>query len=214
MGSSIIKTASPQKKTGENKLTGSSECGPGNEMTYVQLSGPKDRRSPRLRPTREQDVDLRAASAIVDVSGADGRQQCPSNGRQRTLEYGPLNPAAGDPVRSPHVSDTNLKIGRVSRGARGCGRLGSTEMRGRTVGSGSVVWGWVVPGATSTSSLLLEGPAAAGLTEVDSCCFLARTGPRVGMGAMRAPGPPVVKKQRGAPRAPAGASSPEGAHRH
>ncbi len=45
--------------------------------------------------------------------------------------------------------------------------MGSTEMSGRTVGSGSVVWGWVVPGATS--SLLLEGPAAAGLTEVESC---------------------------------------------
>ena len=62
-------------------------------MTDVQLSGPKDRRSPRLRPTRKQDVDLSAVSAVVDVSGADGRQQCPSNGRQRTLEYGPLNPA-------------------------------------------------------------------------------------------------------------------------
>ena len=79
--------------TRENELTGSSECGPGNDMTHVWLSGPKDRRSPRLRPTREQDVDLSAASAVVDVSGADGRQQCPSNGWQRTLEYGPLNPA-------------------------------------------------------------------------------------------------------------------------
>ncbi len=35
---------------------------------------------------------MSAVSAVVDVSSADGRQQCPSNGRQRTLEYGPLNP--------------------------------------------------------------------------------------------------------------------------
>ena len=47
-----------------------------------------------LRPMMEQDVDLSAVSAVVDVSSADGRQQCPSNGWQRTLEYGPLNPAA------------------------------------------------------------------------------------------------------------------------
>ena len=46
-----------------------------------------------LRPMMEQDVDLSAVSAVVDVSSADGRQQCRSNGWQRTLEYGPLNPA-------------------------------------------------------------------------------------------------------------------------
>jgi hypothetical protein len=69
-------------------------------MTYVRLSGPKDRRSPRLRPTIEQDVDLSAVSVVVDVSSADGRQQCPSNGRQRTLEYGPLNPAGSGPQPS------------------------------------------------------------------------------------------------------------------
>ena len=82
-------------------------------MTDVQLSGPKDRRSPRLRPMMEQDVDLSAVSAVVDVSSADGRQQCRSNGWQRTLEYGPLNPV--DPVGSPLVS--NRKISRVSRAA-------------------------------------------------------------------------------------------------
>jgi len=83
--------------TRENELTGSSECGPGNDMTHVWLSGPKDRRSPRLRPTIEQDVDLSAVSVVVDVSSADGRQQRPSNGTQRTLEYGPLNPAGSGP---------------------------------------------------------------------------------------------------------------------
>ena len=41
----------------------------------------------------EQDADLSGASAVVDVSSADGRQQFPSNGWQRMLEYGPLNPA-------------------------------------------------------------------------------------------------------------------------
>jgi hypothetical protein len=46
-----------------------------------------------LRPMMEQDVDLSAVSAVVDVSSADGRQQFSSNGWQRTLEYGPLNPA-------------------------------------------------------------------------------------------------------------------------
>ena len=35
-------------------------CGPGNDMTYVQLSGPKDRKIAWLRPTMEQDVDLSA----------------------------------------------------------------------------------------------------------------------------------------------------------
>ena len=62
-------------------------------MTYVQLSGPKDRKIAWLRPMMEQDVDLSAVSAVVDVSSADGRQQCLSNAWQRTLEYGPLNPA-------------------------------------------------------------------------------------------------------------------------
>ena len=85
-------------------------------MTYVQLSGPKDRRSPRLRPMMEQDVDLSAVSAVVDVSSADGRQQCRSNGWQRTLEYGPLNPAASGPQPSgirheskPSVARCNLR---------------------------------------------------------------------------------------------------------
>ena len=62
-------------------------------MTYVQLSGLKDRKIAWLRPMMEQDVDLSAVSAVVDVSSADGRQQCLSNAWQRTLEYGPLNPA-------------------------------------------------------------------------------------------------------------------------
>ena len=61
-------------------------------MTYVQLSGPKDRKIAWLRPTMEQDVDLSAVSAVVDLSSADG-QQCRSNRWQRMLEYGPLNPA-------------------------------------------------------------------------------------------------------------------------
>ena len=59
--------------TGENQLTESSECGPGNDMTYVQLSGPKDRKIAWLRPTMEQNVDSSALSAVVDVSSADGR---------------------------------------------------------------------------------------------------------------------------------------------
>jgi hypothetical protein len=46
-----------------------------------------------LRPMMEQDVELSAVSAVVDVSSADGRQLCSSNGWQRTLEYGPLNSA-------------------------------------------------------------------------------------------------------------------------
>ena len=58
--------------TGETELTASSECGPGNDMTYVQLSGPKDRKIAWLRPTMEQDVDSSAVSAVVDVSSADG----------------------------------------------------------------------------------------------------------------------------------------------
>ena len=56
------------------------ECGPGNDMTYVQLIGPKDRKIAWLRPMMEQDVDLSAVSAVADVSSADGRQQCLSNG--------------------------------------------------------------------------------------------------------------------------------------
>ena len=55
-------------------------------MTYVQLSGPKDRKIAWLRPMMEQDVDLSAVSAVVDVSSADG-QQCRSNRWQSTLEY-------------------------------------------------------------------------------------------------------------------------------
>jgi hypothetical protein len=93
-------------------------------MTYVRLSGPKDRRSPRLRPTIEQDVDLSAVSVAVDVSSADGRQQCPSNGRQRTLEYGPLNPAGSGPQPSgirhenkPSVARCNLR-NRTNRRSR------------------------------------------------------------------------------------------------
>jgi len=59
-------------------------------MTYVQLSGSK---VAWLRPTRKLDADSSAVGAVVDVSSADFRQQCRSNGRQRTLEYGPLTPA-------------------------------------------------------------------------------------------------------------------------
>ena len=44
-------------------------------------------------PTMEQDVDLSAASAVVDVSSADGRQQCRSNGWQSTLELPPTEPS-------------------------------------------------------------------------------------------------------------------------
>ena len=62
-------------------------------MTYVQLSGPKDRKIAWLRPMMEQDVDLSAVSAVVDVSSADGRQQCPSNGWQSTLELPPTEPS-------------------------------------------------------------------------------------------------------------------------
>jgi len=58
-------------------------------MTYVQLSGPKDRKIAWLRPTMEQDVDSSAVSAVVDVSSADGRQQCRSNGWQNMLELRP-----------------------------------------------------------------------------------------------------------------------------
>ena len=44
-------------------------------MTYVQLSGPKDRKIAWLRPTMEQDADLSAVSAFVDVSSADGHHR-------------------------------------------------------------------------------------------------------------------------------------------
>jgi len=84
-------------------------------MTDVQLSGPKDRRSPRLRPTRKQDVDLSAVSAVVDVSGADGRQPFLSNRWQRMLEYGPLNPAGSG--RQPSGIRHETQHSRVSRGA-------------------------------------------------------------------------------------------------
>ena len=95
-------------------------------MTYVRLSGPKDRRSPRLRPTIEQDVDLSAVSVVVDVSSADGRQQCPSNGRQRTLEYGALNPAGSgrQPSGIKHENRQSVARGnlrnRTSRRSRPC----------------------------------------------------------------------------------------------
>ena len=82
-------------------------------MTYVQLSGPKDRKIAWLRPMMEQDVDLSAVSAVVDVSSADGRQQCRSNGWQRTLEYGPLNPAASGPQPSGIRHETNLQAVQV-----------------------------------------------------------------------------------------------------
>ena len=51
--------------------------------------------------TIEQDVDLSAVSAVVDVSSADGRQQCPSNGRQSTLELPPTEPSG---IRSAALS--------------------------------------------------------------------------------------------------------------
>jgi hypothetical protein len=86
-------------------------------MAYVRLSGPKDRRSPRLRPTIEQDVDLSAVSVVVDVSSGDGhgRQQCPSNFERNAknaplwaqwavlepLEYCPLSPAGPGSGRQP-----------------------------------------------------------------------------------------------------------------
>ena len=85
-------------------------------MTYVQLSGPKDRKIAWLRPMMEQDVDLSAVSAVVDVSSADGRQQCPPNGWQRTLSsYGRLNPAGSD--RQPSGIKHENQHSRVSRGA-------------------------------------------------------------------------------------------------
>ena len=59
-------------------------------MTYVQLSGSK---IAWLRPTRKLDVDSSAVSAVVDVSSADSRQQCPSNGWQNTLELRPTEPS-------------------------------------------------------------------------------------------------------------------------
>jgi hypothetical protein len=62
-------------------------------VANVFYSGPEVRRSPRLRPTMELDVDLSAVSAVVDVSSADGRQQCPSNGWQSTLELPPTEPS-------------------------------------------------------------------------------------------------------------------------
>ena len=62
-------------------------------MTYVQQSGPKDRKIAWLRPTMEQDVDSSAVSAVVDVSSADGRQQRRSNGWQSTLELRPTEPS-------------------------------------------------------------------------------------------------------------------------
>ena len=96
-------------------------------MTYVQLSGPKDRKIAWLRPTMEQDVDSSAVSAVVDVSSADGRQQCPPNGWQRTLSsYGRLNPAGSgrQPSGIKHenqqsVARCNLR-NRANRRSRSC----------------------------------------------------------------------------------------------
>ena len=67
-----------------------------------------------LRPTMEQDVDLSAVSAVVDLSSADG-QQCRSNRWQSTLEYGPLNKAGSG--RQPSGIKHENQHSRVSRGA-------------------------------------------------------------------------------------------------
>ena len=86
------------------KLTGSSECGPGNEMTYVQLSDLKDRRSSRLRPTREQDVDLpvSAASAVYMERGAAvaGGSEIAGE-RPRRAAFGPQIPPSGEAKLPP-----------------------------------------------------------------------------------------------------------------
>ena len=75
-----------------NELTGSSKCGPGNDMTRMcAAERPEASKIASLRPTMGQDVDSIAVSAVVDVSSAVGRQQFPSNGWQRTLEYSPLD---------------------------------------------------------------------------------------------------------------------------
>ena len=91
-------------------------------MTYVQLSGPKDRKIAWLRPMMEQDVDLSAVSAVVDVSSAGGRQQCLSNAWQRTLEYGPLNPA-GSGRQPPGIKQENQQS--VAR----CNLINRTTLR-------------------------------------------------------------------------------------
>ena len=80
-----------------------------------------------LRPTRKLDVDSSAASAVVDVSSADGRQQCPPNGWQRTLSsYGRLNPTGSgrQPSGIKHanqqsVARCNLR-NRTNRRSRQC----------------------------------------------------------------------------------------------
>ncbi len=46
-----------------------------------------------LRPTRKLDANSSAVSAVVDVSSADSRQQCRSNGWQNKLEFGPTEPS-------------------------------------------------------------------------------------------------------------------------
>ncbi len=72
---------------------------------------------------------MSAVSAVVDVSSADGRHQCPSNGRQNTLEYGALNPAGSGRQPSgirhedkPSVGRGNLR-NRTSRRSRPCVEL-------------------------------------------------------------------------------------------
>ena len=74
----------------------------------------------------EQDVGLSAVSAVVDVSSADGRQQCLSNAWQRTLEYGPLNPA-GSGRQPPGIKQENQQSvarcnlrNRTNRRSRSC----------------------------------------------------------------------------------------------
>ena len=69
---------------------------------------------------------MSAVSVVVDVSSADSRQQCPSNGRQRTLEYGPLNPAGSgrQPSGIKHENRQSVARGnlrnRTSRRSRPC----------------------------------------------------------------------------------------------
>ena len=82
-----------------------------------------------LRPTRKQDVDSSAVSAVVDVSGADGRHQFASNRWQRMLEYGPLNPAASGRQPSGIKQENQQSVARcnlrnqVNRLSRPCVEL-------------------------------------------------------------------------------------------
>ncbi len=93
----------------------------------------------RLRPTIEQDVDLSAVSVVVDVSSADSRQQCPSNGRQRALEYGPLalNPAGSgrQPSGIKHENRQSVARGNLRNRAKLRSRqcIGLSVTLGRTV---------------------------------------------------------------------------------